>query len=129
MRISEIENMTDQTNQTPLEDLRNAALKHYDKAGAGIHHFNSSVPRAIDVFFDLQKEHTWETEFNRYSVKISPENAVKVINYIIKEYVIKHEATLGEVIMQGDNCLIYAPQVLANIVDEFLDITVTAKET
>lgn len=39
-------------SQTPLEDLRKEALKHYDEASTSIHHFNSSVPQAINYYFD-----------------------------------------------------------------------------
>lgn len=41
-----------QANQTPLEDLRKAALDHYDEASTAIHHWNSSVPQAINYYFD-----------------------------------------------------------------------------
>lgn len=43
------------TCQTPLEDLRNSALEHYEEASTKIHHWSSSVPQAINFYFDYKQ--------------------------------------------------------------------------
>lgn len=42
--------------KTPIEDLRKSALDHYDQASSAIHHWSSSVPQAINFYFDEQEK-------------------------------------------------------------------------
>ena len=61
------------TNKTPIEDLVNDALEHYEEASSKIHHWNSLIPKAlrfykkhygqhetIVIFSDLEKERIQE---------------------------------------------------------------------
>ena len=41
--------------QTPLEELRQSDLKHYDKLSTECHHWSSGVPRAINFYYDYKK--------------------------------------------------------------------------
>jgi len=45
--------------QTPLEDLRNMHLKHYDEASTAIHHWSNGVPKAINFYFDYKQLSFW----------------------------------------------------------------------
>ena len=47
----------------------------------------------------------------------TPELKEKVYQAVL-DYYKKHQAYAGEVIMQDDNCIINAPEVLANIADD-----------
>ena len=38
--------------QTPIEDLRNDALKHYEEASTSVHNWSSSIPKSINFYFD-----------------------------------------------------------------------------
>jgi len=38
----------------------------------------------------------------------------------IERWIRKHDATMGEVIMQSDKCLLSAPELLTEIVDEII---------
>lgn len=42
----------------------------------------------------------------------------------VMQYYMKHEAFHGEVIMQDDDCIIYAPETLAIIADEIIKFKV-----
>lgn len=56
----------------------------------------------------------------KYEIQYSPEVADAVLNKII-EWMGKHSASShGEGIMQDDNCQIYAPELIADIVDDIL---------
>jgi len=44
---------------TPLEDLRNSDLKHYEEASTKIHHWSSGVPRAINFYYDYHQMSFW----------------------------------------------------------------------
>lgn len=48
------------TNQTPLEDLRNQNLKHYDEASSKVNHWSSAIPSAINFFYDYKKMSLWQ---------------------------------------------------------------------
>lgn len=41
--------------QTPLEDLRNEDLDHYDTLSYNAVHFTNSIPRAINFYYNYQK--------------------------------------------------------------------------
>jgi hypothetical protein len=43
------------TNQTPLEDLRQSDLQHYDELSTKFNHWVSGVPRAINFYYDYKK--------------------------------------------------------------------------
>lgn len=38
------------TNKTPIEDLVNDALEHYEEASSKIHHWNSLIPKALRFY-------------------------------------------------------------------------------
>lgn len=48
-----------QACKTPLEELRIQALEHYDKASTSIHHWSSSVPQAINFYYDYKQLGFW----------------------------------------------------------------------
>lgn len=56
-----------------------------------------------------------------YAYKDTPEVRQKIMDRILA-YVRKYGATAGEVIHQDDNCIIYAPEVLSDIVDNILKV-------
>lgn len=39
------------TCETPLEELRDEALKHYREASSAIHHWRSDIPTAIEKYY------------------------------------------------------------------------------
>ena len=41
--------------QTPLEELRQSDLKHYDELSTEFHHWSSGVPRAINFYYDYKQ--------------------------------------------------------------------------
>lgn len=41
--------------QTPLEELRQSDLKHYDKLSTECQHWSISVPRAINFYYDYRQ--------------------------------------------------------------------------
>jgi hypothetical protein len=43
------------TNKTPLEDIRQSDLKHYDELSTKYHHWSSGVPRAINFYYDYKQ--------------------------------------------------------------------------
>lgn len=45
-------NPNEHTGQTPLEDLRRNALEHYDKVSLAAHEWLSTIPQAINEYFD-----------------------------------------------------------------------------
>ena len=38
----------------------------------------------------------------------------------IEKWIRKHDATMGEIIMQSDDCILSAPELLTEIVDEII---------
>lgn len=44
------DNRVEYTEKTPLEDLRQSALKHYEEASSAIHHWSSFVEAAIKAY-------------------------------------------------------------------------------
>ncbi len=46
--------------QTPIEDLKRSALKHYDEAATIAHHWNNQIPRAIEFFYDYKQMSLWQ---------------------------------------------------------------------
>lgn len=44
---------------TPLEDLRESDLKHYEEASTSIHHWSSNIPRAINFYYDYKQMSLW----------------------------------------------------------------------
>ncbi len=44
-----------QAQQVPLSELRAAAHKHYDELATQAHHWMSTIPHAIDCYFDQQE--------------------------------------------------------------------------
>lgn len=45
---------------TPLEDLKNSALKHYQEASISIHHWNSDIPKAIKFYYNYKQMNFFE---------------------------------------------------------------------
>jgi hypothetical protein len=41
--------------KTPLEDLRQSDLKHYDKLSTEYNHWSSSVPKAINFYYNYKQ--------------------------------------------------------------------------
>ena len=54
---------------------------------------------------------------------ISEEKKNKIVDRIL-EYCIKNECFDGETLHQSDNCLIDAPSVLSNIIDDIIDFKI-----
>ena len=50
----------EQAYQVPLEDLRHSALNHYDDLSTKCHHWNNSVPRAIEFYYDYEQMSFWQ---------------------------------------------------------------------
>jgi hypothetical protein len=46
--------------QTPLEDLRRDALRHYDKAASKVNHWSSSIPQSINFYYDYKQMSIWQ---------------------------------------------------------------------
>jgi hypothetical protein len=46
--------MSDHAAQTPIEDLRRAALEHYDNLSTKTHEWMNTVPIAINEYYDRQ---------------------------------------------------------------------------
>lgn len=42
----------DKQDKTPLEDLRQSALKHYDEVSSASHFWKSDIPEAINFYYD-----------------------------------------------------------------------------
>lgn len=55
----------------------------------------------------------------KINIHWTDEKLEKVKTYL-DNWIKKHEAFAGEVIMQNDDCLIYAPELIAEIVDDVL---------
>mgnify|MGYP007029090701 CR=1 FL=1 len=53
--MSEIE----QPMQTPLIDLEQSALEHYEKASSAIHHWSSDIPKAIKFYYKWKQLNFW----------------------------------------------------------------------
>ena len=45
----------ERTCKTPLNDLREEALKHYEEAASSIHCYRSDVPRAIEYYYQQRE--------------------------------------------------------------------------
>jgi hypothetical protein len=65
---------------------------------------------------------TLKTAYGEVSFRDDAEIKEKVFNEVLKFY-IKHEAFVGEVIMQSDDCIIDAPEVLSDIADKIIMFT------
>jgi hypothetical protein len=52
--------MEERACQTPLEDLRKDALKHYDEASTKIHCWQSGIPIAINFYWDYKQMSLWQ---------------------------------------------------------------------
>lgn len=59
-------------------------------------------------------------EFSTVLWDDSPEMHKKVFDFLMENYFLKYEAFHGEVIMQNDECMISAPEVLSDIADEIV---------
>jgi hypothetical protein len=46
---------TEQPMQTPLSDLEQSALEHYEEASNAIHHWSSDIPKAIKFYYKWKK--------------------------------------------------------------------------
>jgi len=62
-----------------------------------------------------------KTEFGECQFEKTPEMCEKVFDYLIENYYKKYEAFSGEIIMQDDDCQIYAPEVLSKIADNVIE--------
>jgi hypothetical protein len=49
-----------QACQTPVEDLRKVALKHYDSASTKVQLWNNAIPRAINFYYDYKQMSIWQ---------------------------------------------------------------------
>ena len=47
-------------NKTPLQDLKNSALNHYEEASTSIHHWNNQIPQAIEFWYDYKEMNFWQ---------------------------------------------------------------------
>jgi len=52
--------MEERACQTPLEDLRKDALKHYDEASTKIHCWQSGIPNAINFYWEYKQMSLWQ---------------------------------------------------------------------
>jgi len=52
--------MEERACQTPLEDLRKDALKHYDEASTKIHCWQSGIPNAINFYWGYKQMSLWQ---------------------------------------------------------------------
>lgn len=43
------------TKSTPIEDLREWDLKHYEEASSKLQHWTNSIPRAINFWYDYKQ--------------------------------------------------------------------------
>ena len=43
------------TSQTPLEELKQSDLKHYDELSTKSHIWANSIPRAINFYYDYKQ--------------------------------------------------------------------------
>jgi len=81
-------------NKTPLIDLMNADLKHYEEASSAISHSSSSIPKAITEYWKkrIENEGIYEYEQIKESCKkkIFVQCPTGIINYIDKEGNITH---------------------------------------
>jgi hypothetical protein len=68
-----------------------------------------------------------ETKDFKVSYEETEEIKKKVFDAVMA-YFIKHEAFAGEVIMQDDDCQIYASSVFAKIADDIIKFEVTCKD-
>ena len=50
----------DGASQTPLEDLKQDALSHYDELSIKATSWNSSVPRALQFYFEYHQMTFWQ---------------------------------------------------------------------
>ena len=50
----------EQAYKTPLEDLRNSDLIHYEEASTKIHCWSSGIPRAINFYYDYKQMNLWQ---------------------------------------------------------------------
>lgn len=44
-----------EAQQTPLEELRQSDLKHYDELSTKCNHWSSGLPRAINFYYDYKQ--------------------------------------------------------------------------
>ena len=71
---------------------------------------------------------TKEIEYGIVNFKDDQETKDKIFNYLMEHYYFKYESFNGESIMQNDDPIIYAPEVLAHIADKIIKFKVKDKE-
>lgn len=107
----------EQAGQTPRKDLMESALRHYAEASLSISIWDSSIPQAIRQYYAEEA-----LEFAEgIEKKVTTLDKIAIADAVI-DWIKKHEAVAGEVIMQTDSCIIDAPVVLSNIVDDILKL-------
>ena len=50
----------ERTCKTPMDDLRDSALSHYDEASISIHSYYSTIPQCINFYYDYKKMSIWD---------------------------------------------------------------------
>ena len=52
--------MENKCYQATNEDLHKSDLEHYEKLSTECHHWSSSIPRAINFYYDYKSMGIWE---------------------------------------------------------------------
>jgi hypothetical protein len=91
----------------------------FQVGGRGFESPHSLKKNKMRVFKEKQSECDFYTQKISFfdSKEIRDQVFEKVLNWIIE-----HDAFAGEVIMQSDGCIIDSPALLADIVDDILEI-------
>ncbi len=121
-----------QANQVPLSELRAAAHKHYDELATQVHHWMSTIPRAIDCYFDQQEAVAASgsppsPELAEAILKVIPAewwgtraiDGAHLGNYLA-EYVGELRASSGSTGLSNDEKESVVREMVANISDRYL---------
>ena len=49
-----------EAKKTPIEDLREYDLTHYDYLASKCHHYTNTIPRAINFYYDYKSMNIWQ---------------------------------------------------------------------
>jgi hypothetical protein len=78
--------MSDQPMQTPTEDLRKDALKHYDKVSTPAHEWLSTIPNAINFYFDMKSDKPLDREdIESFGWEFKKENGDAMLFEMLKD--------------------------------------------
>ncbi len=100
-----------QACETPLEDLRAGALKHYDEVSSAAHSWHSVIPQAINFYFDRKQA---EAEAQREPELITAEKGTSLREFIDKYGPATSQGTnwykdLGDVLLEARSRPTVAP--------------------